>query len=244
MRSGAVVSICAAVNVLSSPTLASVTLTLYAGLMLRNLRKPSVSRAVRSTRAADTRSEMISGHLLVETFASAFLRLAEWKKDSESSPWISPRAAFWTGSLADLLAALWSTSAEITTVAIAKSTRIRRSGGPLPPSSCAPAAAVDGLVDAPTSDCGGGCSLSRPNIGSASHGAAPSRKPVRWSLREADRPARRDELGIVRRVLPARERDRARAARRPVVGRLPAALGRLRAGGAIAARGRLGGGGG
>src|SRR4051812_1044791 len=104
---------------------------------------------------------MICGQRLADTFASAFLKLAAWKNDSSSRPWISPRAAFCTGSVADLVAALWSTSAEIASVAIVNTMRMRRSGGPLPPSSCA----GTGLVDVPTIDCGEGCSFTRPNTG-------------------------------------------------------------------------------
>src|SRR4051794_20290860 len=104
---------------------------------------------------------MICGQRLADTFASAFLKFAAWKNDSSSRPWISPRAAFCTGSVADLVAALWSTIAEIATVAIVKMMRMRRSGGPPPASVCA----GTGLVDVPTIDCGDGCSLTRPNIG-------------------------------------------------------------------------------
>src|SRR4051812_49526579 len=127
--------------------------------MLMYLRKPSRSRAVTSTRAAATRTEMISGQRLEETLSRAFLRLAARKKDSSSSPWISPRAAFCTGSLADLVAALWSTKAEITRVATVNRIRIRPSGGPPAPASAA--GALLGDVEAPTSDCREGGSLRR-----------------------------------------------------------------------------------
>src|SRR3954463_16774975 len=192
--------------------------------MLMYLRKPSRSRAVTSTRAAATRTEMISGQRLEEDLSSAFLRLAARKNGCSARPWISPRAAFCTGSLAEVVAALWSTRNDAATVRIVKTSRINPSGGPLPPPSCG-----TGLVaGAPTSDCGGGCSLIRPNTIPASHGVAVPRKPCEGGSRATDRPAGRDELGVVRRLLPARQRDGARAARRAVVRRLPAALGRLR----------------
>ena len=59
---------------------------------------------------------------------------------------------------------------------------------------------------------------------------------------EAHRPARRHELGVLGRVLPADQRGDARPARRPALGRLPAAVRRLRRGRAAPARRRLGAG--